>query len=97
MNEGLRRYSSIGNKDGILLLCGKVLTGKVENIPSVKASCSFIDEVDLNVNCGLVTLVELGLLKIDGDDCIGDVLDRFIHGKGAVYHPIKLPLLQLSN
>lgn len=74
MNEGLRRYSSIGNKDGILLLCGKVLTGKVENIPSVKASCSFIDEVDLNVNCGLVTLVELGLLKIDGDDCIGDVL-----------------------
>lgn len=74
MSEELRRYSSIGNKDGILLLCGKVLTGKVENIPSIKASCSFVDEVNLNVNCGLVTLVELGLLRIDGDDCIGDVL-----------------------
>lgn len=74
MSKGLRRYSSIGNKEGILFLCGKVMTGKVENIPSVKDSCSFIDGIDLNVDCGLVALVELGLLKIEGDECIGDVL-----------------------
>lgn len=70
MRNELKRYSSIGNKAGILLLCRKLLTGSTESIESVRTSCSFISGVDLNFNCGLLALEALGLIRISGNQCI---------------------------
>lgn len=67
MRKELKTYNSIGNKAGIILLCKKVLHPDHTDIPSVKALCSFIDDVELNFNCGLIALEELQLIKIRGN------------------------------
>lgn len=84
MRKELRRYSSIGNRKGIVFLCKKLLTGNTEDISSVKLSCSFINGIDLNFNCGLMTLEDLGLVKIEEDLCHSTTLvysdqNEFIH------------------
>ena len=56
MRKELKRYSSIGNRAGILLLCRKVLTGNIEDLSSIGASCSFINGIDLNFKCGIIAL-----------------------------------------
>lgn len=69
MRKELRRYSSIGNKAGILLLCRKVLTGKMEDLPSIEASCSFINGVDLNFKCGIIAFEEINLISVSNNKC----------------------------
>lgn len=74
MRKELRRYSSIGNKEGIVFLCKKLLTGNMEDIFSIKTSSSFLKGIDLNFNCGLMTLEDLGLIKIEGSQCCSTTL-----------------------
>ena len=66
MHKELRRYSSIGNKAGIMLLCKKMLCQGLIDLPSIKVACSFIDGVTLNFNCGIIALEELNLIEING-------------------------------
>lgn len=70
MRRELRRYSSIGNCDGILLLCSKMFTGNREKMSSIRTSCSFIIGVNINVNCAEMLFEDLGLVDIQGDICI---------------------------
>lgn len=74
MREELRKYSSIGNKKGILLLCKKVLTGQMEDLSSIGKSCMFVDGVDLNFNCGIMAFEEIKLIAIDNNKCISQGL-----------------------
>lgn len=69
MRKDLKRYSSIGNRAGILLLCRKVLTGHVEDLSSIGASCSLINDVDLNFKCGIIAFEEINLISITGNKC----------------------------
>ena len=69
MRKELRRYSSIGNKAGILLLCKKVLTGQMEDLSSIGASCSFINGVELNFNCGIIAFEEIKLISVFDGKC----------------------------
>lgn len=69
MRKELRRYSSIGNKAGILLLCRKVLTGQMEDLSSVGASCSFINGIELNFKCGIIAFEEIHLISISDNKC----------------------------
>lgn len=72
MRKELKRYSTIGNREGILLLCEKVLTGKSEDLASIRLSCSFKKGVELNFVCGIMALEDIDLLKSDGKSCIGN-------------------------
>lgn len=72
MRKELTKYSSIGNRAGILLLCRKVLTGKTETLSSIGASCSFINGIDLNFKCGIIAFEEIKLITIKKDTCFGD-------------------------
>lgn len=69
MRAELRRYSSIGNEPGILLLCEKIFTGNVEDVSSIKTACSFINGVEINVKCGLMALEDLHLIQLKGNEC----------------------------
>lgn len=69
MRKELKRYSSIGNRAGILLLCKKVLTGHWEDLSSIGASCSFINGVDLNFKCGIIAFEEIKLISIADNKC----------------------------
>lgn len=70
MRQELKRYSSIGDKNGILFLCRKLLTGNNVSLSSVKAACSFVEGIDLVFPCGILALQELDLLNVDGDLCV---------------------------
>lgn len=65
MHKEIKRYSSIGNKQGIILLCNKVLTRSKVSIDSVRASCSFINGCELNLKCGVLAFEELNLISKD--------------------------------
>ena len=69
MRKELKRYSSIGNRAGILLLCRKVLTGNMEDLSSIGASCSFINGVNLNFKCGIIAFEEIKLISIADNKC----------------------------
>lgn len=69
MRKELKRYSSIGNRAGILLLCRKVLTGHMEDLSSIGASCSFINGIDLNFKCGIIAFEEIKLISIVDNKC----------------------------
>lgn len=69
MHKELRRYSSIGNRAGILLLCKKVLTGKPEDLASIGASCSFINGIELNFKCGIIAFEEINLISVSDGKC----------------------------
>lgn len=69
MRKELRRYSSIGNKAGILLFCKKVLTGQMEDLSSVGTSCSFINGVELNFKCGVIAFEEIKLISVSDGKC----------------------------
>jgi hypothetical protein len=69
MHKELRKYSSIGNKSGILLLCHKVLSGHQAQIASIRTTCSFVNGCDINLRCGLLALEELGLVEVVGNIC----------------------------
>lgn len=66
MRQELKRYSSIGDKKGILFLCQKVLTASQVNLQSVRSACSFVNGIDLNFPCGILALEELKLLLVNG-------------------------------
>lgn len=70
MRQELKRCSSIGDKNGILFLCRKLLTGNNVSLSSVKAACSFVEGIDLVFPCGILALQELDLLNVDGDLCV---------------------------
>lgn len=72
MQKELRRYSSIGNKAGILLLCKKVLTGQMEDLSSIGASCSFINGVELNFKCGIIAFENIKLISVSDGKCIAN-------------------------
>lgn len=74
MRKELKSYSSIGNRAGILLLCKKVLTGHLEDLPSIETSCAFINGVDLNFKCGIIAFEELNLISISNKKCISKEL-----------------------
>ena len=65
MHKELKRYSSIGNKQGIILLCNKVLTKSKVAIDSVRTSCSFVNGCELNLKCGILALEALNLISKD--------------------------------
>lgn len=69
MRSELRRYSSIGNKPGILLLCNNILTQSKATLDSVRASCSFINGVEVNFNCGILAFESLNLISKDNIYC----------------------------
>ena len=69
MLQELKNYSSIGNRDGILLLCSKTLSGNDEDIASITTACSFINGVNLNLRCGFLALDALGLLILNDTTC----------------------------
>ena len=69
MHKELKTYSSIGNRAGILLLCKKVLTGRVEDISSIRTSCSFINGVELNFKCGIIAFEEIKLISVFDGKC----------------------------
>lgn len=69
MRKELKRYSSIGNRAGILLLCRKVLTGNIEDLSSIGASCSFINGIDLNFKCGIIAFEEIKLISVANNKC----------------------------
>lgn len=72
MRKELRKYSSIGNKAGILLLCKKVLTGQMEDLSSIGASCSFINGVELNFKCGIIAFEDIKLISVSDGKCIAN-------------------------
>ena len=65
MHKELKRYSSIGNKQGIILLCNKVLTKSKVAIDSVRTSCSFVNGCELNLKCGVLAFEALNLISKD--------------------------------
>ncbi len=69
MREELKKYSSIGNREGILLLCKKVLTGQIEDLSSIRESCAFIDGVELKFNCGILAFEEINLISVENNKC----------------------------
>ena len=69
MRKELKRYSSIGNRAGILLLCRKVLTGNMEDLSSIGASCAFINGVNLNFKCGIIAFEEIKLISVADNKC----------------------------
>lgn len=69
MRKELRKYSSIGNKAGILLFCKKILTGQMEDLSSIGISCSFINGVDLKFNCGVLAFEEINLISVRNGKC----------------------------
>lgn len=74
MRQELKRYSSIGDKNGILFLCKKLLTGSEVDLSSVKSANSFINGVDLIFPCGILALQELELLDVDNNKCVSKTL-----------------------
>ncbi|MBQ4408227.1 MAG: DUF3883 domain-containing protein [Bacteroidales bacterium] len=74
MRKELKRYSSIGNRAGILLLCKKILTGQLEDLPSIEVSCTFINGVDLNFKCGIIAFEEIKLISIVNQKCLAQSL-----------------------
>lgn len=84
MRRELKRYSSIGNREGILLLCSKMFTGGREKISSIQTSCSFIIGVTINVNCAEMLLEDLGLIDIQGDICVSKGL-KYDKSKESVF------------
>lgn len=69
MHKELRRYSSIGNKRGILLLCNKILTKSKVSLGSVRTSCSFVNGCEINFNCGVLAFEAMNLISIYETDC----------------------------
>jgi len=63
MLKDLKRYSSIGNKAGILTFCERMLTGEYENISSQKTICAYTNGISLNFDCALLAFIHLGLLN----------------------------------
>lgn len=97
MLQDLKSYSSIGNREGILLLCRKTLTGNTENLSSIKSACSFVNGVELNFKCGLLSFKTLGLIKEEGNTCtstslIYDEFNQETFIKSLCFHCIKLLL-----
>ncbi len=74
MRKELRRYSSIGNRDGILLFCSKVLTGEWEDLSSIKTSCSFILGANISFTPALMLFEDLGVLIIQKNKCISNTI-----------------------
>ncbi len=74
MRKELKRYSSIGNRNGILLFCSKILTGEWEDIASIRTSCSFIIGVNLNFYCAEMLFEDMGLINIQNGVCRSTVL-----------------------
>lgn len=71
MLQDLRKYSRIGSKSGIIQFCRKALTGKEEDVSSLRKYCAFTCGFDLDFNCALVSFDALGLLSYTGKTCIG--------------------------
>lgn len=69
MRSELKKYSSIGNFSGIILLCQHILTQQKVHIPSVISACAFRHGCDLNINCGLLAFEEIGLISVENDFC----------------------------
>ena len=69
MHKELRRYSSIGNKRGILLLCNKILTKSKVSLDSVRTSCSFVNGCEINFNCGVLAFEAMNLISKDETHC----------------------------
>lgn len=69
MHKELRRYSSIGNKRGILLLCNKILTKSKVSLDSVRTSCSFVNGCEINFNCGVLAFEAMNLISKDESHC----------------------------
>lgn len=65
MHKELKRYSSIGNRQGIILLCNKILTKSKVSIDSVRTSCSFVNGCELNLKCGILAFESLNLISKD--------------------------------
>lgn len=70
MHKELRKYSSIGNKPGLLLLCKTILTQPKVTLDSARTSCSFVNGCDVNLNCGLLAFEDLNLIKLVDNNCI---------------------------
>lgn len=70
MHNELKKYSSIGNFQGIILLCQHVLTQQKSHIPSIFSACAFRNGHELNINCGLLAFDDIGLISLDKDYCI---------------------------
>ena len=64
MRAELKRYNSIGNREGIILLCQKLLTGREVDLDSIQTACSFINGVTLNFNCGVMLFEDMGLISV---------------------------------
>ena len=69
MHKELRRYSSIGNKRGILLLCNKILSKSKVSLDSVRTSCSFVNGCEINFNCGVLAFEAMNLISKDETHC----------------------------
>ncbi len=67
MYKELRSYSSIGNREGILLLARKLLQKGDVDLPSFISSCSFINGIELNIKCGILAFRELNLIAVNGN------------------------------
>lgn len=72
MHKELRRYSSIGNKRGILLLCNKILTKSKVSMDSVRTSCSFVNGCEINFNCGILALEAMHIITKNQTHCFID-------------------------
>lgn len=88
MRRELKRYSSIGNRKGILLLCSKMFTGTREKISSIETSCSFIIGVNIKVKCAEMLFEDLGLIDILGDICISKGLKYDKKKESAFIHDL---------
>lgn len=69
MHKELRKYSTIGNRQGILLLCHTILGQTKVTIASARTSCSFISGCDVNLNCGLLALEAMKLITKNDTHC----------------------------
>lgn len=80
MRSELKKYSTVGNREGILLLCSKIFTGKREKLSSIRTSCSFVNGATIYFNCAEMLFKDIGLIDIQGDICLS---------KGLNYDKIK--------
>lgn len=70
MHKELKKYSSIGNRNGILLLCKKAFAHEYVSLDSLRISCSFVNGCELNLNCGILAFQALDLIKQTDTHCI---------------------------
>lgn len=59
----------MGDRAGILHLCERVFTGDTEDLTSIRAACSFIKGIEINLKCALMAFEDLGLIRLQGNSC----------------------------